>query len=107
MYLDKNKGPVFGMSVFDMGEKILHNRVTFEYTKQAVMSLKYHSINKTIVFDKIAPLNEELKGMAQFSAPSGKYNAFRYKRGKWHYIEDYNAKNSASFLNQKKYNSPK
>ena len=107
IYFQKGKGPRFGMGVFDMGEKVPQNRVLFEYTKQSVMSLKYHRAKKTIVFDNIAPLNEELKGMAQFSGPDGKFNAFKYKKGKWTYIEGYDARNSASLLNEKKYNTPK
>ena len=107
LFFDKNNEPRFGLGVFDMGEKVIYKRVVFEYTKEAVMSLKYHSPKKTIVFDNIAPMSEELKGVAQFSGPDGRFNAFKYKKGNWLYIEDYDARNAASILNEKKYNTPK
>jgi hypothetical protein len=106
LYFDKVKGPLFGKDVFEVEGTVKH-RVIFEYSSMAVMSLKFEKKNKMIVFDNLGSIHEGLAGMPQFNGPDGSYNALRFKRGKWRYIQDYDARNSRSVLNAKKYNPPK
>ena len=106
LHFDKIKGPIFGMDVFK-GEDEYRHRFIFEYTAQAVMSVKYYKNNKLIVFDNLSSIHEGLAGMPSFKGPDGSYNALRFKRGKWRFIQDYDARNARSLLNTKKYNPPK
>src|SRR5271165_3892671 len=50
----KDDKPVLGLPVFDQNGKI-HDRVVFEYTRQASMLLRYVPEQKLIVFDHLAP----------------------------------------------------
>ena len=106
LYFDKVKGPLFGKDVFEVDGTAKH-RVILEYSSLAVMSLKFEKKKKMIVFDNLGSIHEGLPLIPQFNGPDGSYNALRFKRGKWRYIQDYDARNSRSLLNTKKYNPPK
>ena len=106
LYFDKDKGPLFGKEVIELDGQVKH-RVVFEYSSVAVMSLKFEKKKKLIVFDNLGSIHEGLAGMPEFNGPDGSYNALYFKRGKWRYIADYDARNSRALVNPQKYNPPK
>ncbi len=84
--------PVFGKDVFKMPKKN-PKRVMFEYSTELVMSVKYHEDKKMIVCDHLAPKDPYMEGQYQFYGPDFSYDAFKYDKGKWKYIEDVDVKN--------------
>lgn len=86
--------PSFGLPVFK-ANNIYNNRVIFEFTSQAVMSLKYVSAPKTLVFDHIG--RSTLTGVI---GPDGTYDAFKYVKDHWEFIEDVDVDNG--FVPKKK-----
>lgn len=84
--------PTFGSAIFEMGKKT-PQRVVFEYSADLVMSLKYDEKKGMIIFDHLAPANDRLKGHPEFYGPDFSYDAFEFKKGKWVYLEDIDARN--------------
>src|SRR6185436_1394299 len=81
-----NKGrPKFGAPLFKT-EKGFKHRIIFEYTSQAVMSLRYNERKKMIVFDHLSPVNPGLKGRYESYGPDMSYDAYKFKGGKWAYL---------------------
>jgi hypothetical protein len=117
--------PVFGADIFKT-DKAEQKRIIFEYSSEAVMSLKYEqqyydksklkdqkpklkdlkNRNKSkvrkkkaymIVFDHLVPLASGLEGVAQFYVPTIDYvDAFIFISGKWRLIRDIEANNPPS-----------
>jgi len=90
--IDNNK-PTFGLAVFK-ANNIYNHRVIFEYTSQAVMSLKPAN-DKTLVFDHIG--RSTITGVI---GPDGTYDAFKYKKDHWEFLEDVDVDNG--FVPKKK-----
>ena len=86
--------PVFGLPVFKVGN-LYNHRIIFEFTSQAVMSLKYESGKKALVFDHIG--KSSLTGVI---GPDGTYDAFKYVKDHWEYTEDVDVDNG--FVPKKK-----
>lgn len=86
--------PVFGLPVFK-ADNIYNNRVIFEFTSQAVMSLKYMNEKRILVFDHIS--KSSLTGI---TGPDGTYDAFKYVKDHWEFIEDIDVDNG--FVPKKK-----
>ena len=86
--------PIFGKSVFKVNN-IYHNRILFEFTSQAVMSLKYNSEKRTIVFDHIGR-----SALSGYTGPDGTYDAFKNIKGRWELFEDVDVDNG--FVPRKK-----
>lgn len=84
--------PKFGYAFFKLKKETKH-RVIFQYSIQAVMSLRYDESAKSIVYDHLSPSNENLKGQYEFYGPDFTYEALRFKRGKWLLTERFEAKN--------------
>ncbi len=78
----------FGAPIFKTKTKI-KKRVIFEYSENAVMSLKYHKNLEKIVFDFLVPESSKLKGIYEYYGPSlNRFDAFTVGKGKWLYDED-------------------
>jgi len=90
--IESNK-PVFGLAVFK-ANNIYHHRVMFEYTSQAVMSLKPAN-DKMLVFDHIG--KSTITGVI---GPDGTYDAFKYTKDHWEFLEDVDVDNG--FVPRKK-----
>lgn len=82
-----NGKPSFGMPVFK-ANNIYNHRVLFEFTAQAVMSLKYVIDRKTLVFDHIG--RSTITGVI---GPDGTYDAFKYEKDHWEFVEDVDVDN--------------
>jgi hypothetical protein len=90
--IEGNK-PVFGLAVFKVNN-IYNHRVLFEYTSQAVMSLKPAN-EKMLVFDHIG--KSTITGVI---GPDGTYDAFKYTKEHWEFLEDVDVDNG--FVPRKK-----
>jgi hypothetical protein len=105
--------PKFGSPVFTT-EHGVYNRVIFEYTSQAVMSLRYNEKKKMIVFDHLSPSNPDLKGKFEYYGPDMSYDALKYKSGKWFFIKnieignpsEYDVKTKNSNIKNKEFYTP-
>ena len=58
------------------------------------MLLRYQKNKKRIVFDNIAPSDSNLKGSYENYGPDMSVNAYNYKKGKWYFENDIDARNS-------------
>ena len=105
--------PKFGSPVFKTNHGVKH-RVIFEYTSQAVMSLRYNEKKKMIVFDNLSPSNPDLKDKYENYGPDMTYNAFKLKSGKWNFMKnieignpsEYDVKGQESNVKHKEFYTP-
>lgn len=93
--------PSFGKPVF-LYQDNKHRRIIFEYSARATMAIRYeaHMINQSrraqdvIVFDRMLPTHDFLKGNYQFYVPETNiFDGFLFEDGKWHFIQDVDARN--------------
>lgn len=83
LIIAKNGMIQFGAPVFVNNQKTV-NRIIFEYSKKASMTLRYEPKSRMIVFDHLAPPNPELEGNFSFYGPDFSYDGLRYeKTGFW------------------------
>lgn len=110
---DPDGRPVFGAPVFPDYLKGDQTRVIFEYSSNAVMSLKYETQRyrelrnknpyrpayryrtaRMIVFDHLEPMDPSLKGQYSFYVPAGNIvDAFVFSDGCWRFKTDVDARN--------------
>lgn len=85
--------PEFGAAIFEKGRRNQH-RVIFEYKAEMAMTLRWDEERKLIVYDFLQP---EFEGMRnpppQFLVSSMSYDGYRFRKGKWLYVEDVDARN--------------
>lgn len=85
-----------GASIFKSKSKT-QKRVIFEYSENAVMSLKYHEGMNKIVFDFLVPENSNLKDIYEYYGPAlNRFDAYHLEKGKWNYEEDVNIEQDRS-----------
>jgi len=82
----------FGAPIFDDTKRVRH-RMFFEHAERAVMSLRYQEKTGLIIFDHLAPSQPSLEGQYEFYAPDFTTDAFKFEKGKWVYIKNYEARN--------------
>lgn len=99
----KNSKPNFGKKIFSAPANMLPvmeakkcYRIIFEYNANAVMSLKYYTKGKRIIFDHISPSKASLKGLEEFYGPDMSYDAFIWKKGRWNGKPDVDVRNKNS-----------
>ncbi len=97
--------PRFGADLFKL-EKKSPKRVIFEYAAQAVMSLKYNEDTRQIMFDHLSPSEPKLEGQFQYYGPDFSFDALEFKKGKWVYTPDVDARNKSSSKDNR-YKDPK
>ncbi len=88
-----NTKPKFGYAMFKL-KKETKSRIIFQYSSQAVMSLRYEDKDKAIVNDHLSPSSDNLKGQYEFYGPDLTYDALKFKRGKWLLTELFLAENN-------------
>ncbi len=85
-----------GASIFKSKTKT-QKRVIFEYSENAVMSLKYHDNINKIVFDYLVPESSSLKDIYEYYGPSlNRFDAYSMGGKKWNYEEDVNIEQDRS-----------
>jgi len=85
----------FGAPVFKVGNKT-QSRMIYEYNAQAVMSLKFEDRKNMIVMDHLSPASPALAKLPESYGPDFTYDAFRFKKGKWHFQRNIDINNPAS-----------
>ena len=84
--------PVFGKEIFHYKNRI-QNRIIFEYSSKAQMSLTWNKKDEMIVFDHLSPSKPGYTGNFQYYGPDFSYDALKYKNGTWELIEDVDMRN--------------
>ena len=69
-------------------------RLEFEYSSKVNMTLRYDKALKMIVFDHLAPTNENLVGYRAAYVPDFSYDGLKYKKGKWYHLSNVDARNN-------------
>ena len=82
----------FGAPIFDDTKRVRF-RMFFEHAERAVMSLRYQEKTGLIIFDHLAPSQPSLEGQYEFYAPDFTTDAFKFEKGQWVYIKNYEARN--------------
>jgi len=103
---NKEGQPVFGMPVFD-GNSKTRKRVVFQYTRQVSMLLKYVDDQHLIVFDHLSPPDKKLKDKPESFGPDLSYDGYRFKNGRWQYVDNLDMRNvpdnhDADYIDPKK-----
>jgi hypothetical protein len=106
LYFNDKGFPKFGDAIFLAENGKTKKRVIFEYQAGIFMVLRYEEDKNRIVFDHLAPSNENLEGQYQFYGPSFIYNAFLFKNGKWLYEKNVDVRNPKD-RTDKYFNPPK
>lgn len=119
-----NGTPVFGSKIFKKYTNKTALRVVFEYSNKASMTLSFDKqtynlstgkrdpktkrmISKQIttdmiVFDRLAPLNENLSGVPEFYVPeTNVIDAFIPSQGRWTFVQDIEARNHPKKIERK------
>ncbi len=132
LHFDEKGNPLFGLPVFKKAEKDDEKedwrekerrrrqrttrgrskkerpkqRVIFEYTDDAVMSLRYEKEKDRIVFNQLVPERPDLKGMYEFYGPDLLFNAYVWKKaGHWAFKKKVEPENQRT--QSQKWNDPK
>jgi hypothetical protein len=92
LWFDPAQQPRFGMPVFRYNNQTL-NRMVFEYSSKAQMSLKYNEKSKMIIFDHLSPSNPSYTGTYQYYGPDFSYDGFRFNKEIWEYVKDLDMRN--------------
>jgi hypothetical protein len=100
LYFGADGSPKFGDDLFRV-EKKFPKRMIFEYSAQVVMSLKYNESSKMIVLDHLSPPHLGLQGQFQYYGPDFSLDGFEFKKGKWNYIQDIEARNKKNSKDNK------
>lgn len=88
----KNNVPVFGLPVFEGGQKT-KDRIVFEYNRQASMLLRFVPEKNLIVFDHLAPPDAKMKGDFSLYGPDLTYDGYQLKNGKWVLVQNLDMRN--------------
>ncbi len=92
LVFDSRGFPKFGETVFEAGKKTA-KRIVFEFSAQTSMSLRYDDKSGMIVFSHLAPPDPSLNGQPVYYGPDGSFDAFEFKKGKWIFKSDVDARN--------------
>lgn len=92
LYFNEEEKPVFGKPIFENNQK-LFNRIIFEFSARATMSLKYDPEKEMIIYDHLSPSRPSLEGKFQFYGPDFSYDALTFEDGIWKVITDIDVRN--------------
>lgn len=87
------KYPKFGYPLFET-KNGYQNRVIFEHSAKATMSLKFDDNRGKIVFDHLSPETPNLKEFKEYYVPDMSYDAYTFEKNKWRLQEDIIAVNN-------------
>ncbi len=102
----KNGLPVFGAPVFN-GNGNTRDRVVFEYTSQASMTVRYVPEQHMIVFDHLSPPQPKFANHKETYGPDMTYSGYTLKGDKWFYEDNLDMKNMAESNDALPYADPK
>ena len=81
------KYPKFGYPLFETDNGYV-NRVIFEHSSKATMSLKFDPERQKIIFDHLSPETPNLKEFKEYYVPDMSYDAYNFEKNKWRLQED-------------------
>lgn len=79
--------PKLGSPVFKIGKET-HNRMFYEHSEKAYMSLKFEADYNRIIFDHLSPESPSMEGFYSYYVPDFSYDAFKLVKDKWVLQED-------------------
>lgn len=82
LVVEKRKKAYLGFPIFEKDGDLLHRRV-FEYAEDVVMNLKWLEPKEMIIFDRLEPTLQSLKGNYAFYGPSTAYDGYAWERDYW------------------------
>lgn len=82
LYFDDDHIAHFGKPIIKTSSGI-KNRILFEYSKQATMTLRYNEELEMIIYDHLAPFEARYKGIFQFYGPDFSYDGLLFEKGIW------------------------
>ena len=87
--------PLFGQRVFNVNGKQQLQRIIFEFSARASMTLRFEPTIEMLVFDHLSPASPRYAGNAQFYGPDFSYDGFKLdtKSGFWSYVRDLDMRN--------------
>lgn len=94
LYFSAEGKPKFGAPLFASENKETKRRLIFEYANRASMTLNYDEERNMIVYDHLSPPKESLAGQYQYYGPDGSYDAYEFKKDKWVFVSDIDARNN-------------
>jgi hypothetical protein len=89
----ENKTPSFGEKVFKKENKT-YQRMVFEYSYMANMSLVYSEERNEFVFDHLSPEEPSMKGLYQYYGPDFSVDVLQENRKFWEYKSDVDVRNN-------------
>ena len=89
----ENKKPSFGEKVFKKENKV-YQRMVFEYSHMANMSLIYNEERNEFIFDHLSPEEPSMKGLYQYYGPDFSVDILKESRKFWEYKEDVDVRNN-------------
>jgi hypothetical protein len=111
---NKSGHPQFGARIFSIYGNDMVCRVLFKYSSSASMVLTYddqyiikngkwnpskkqfesdREKTSMIVFDELMPLGQQFEGQFEYYVPSGVFNGFVFKDGKWNFYKNVDVRN--------------
>lgn len=85
--IDQEGIPHFGKRVFNTPWES-NVRIVFEYSSEAVMSLRYYEMKEWLVFDHLSPLQPNMEGMYDYYVPDLSFDALQFRKDKWYFIQN-------------------
>jgi len=74
--------PIFEKKMFKV-DRMISNRLIFEYADRATMLLRYNDKHKIIVIDHLSPSEDRFKDLPQYYGPDMSFDALEFKGGRW------------------------
>ena len=92
----------FGLPIFKISKTESQKRIILEYDSRTSVSVKYHKKEKKIIFNNLTPQKKGLEGLKEYYVPEGSFNSYKYKKGKWWFEKDIDARNKIMDQQKKK-----
>jgi hypothetical protein len=77
----------FGDLIFKNKQEV-KRRMSFEYSKKSLMSLRYEAHLDRIIFDHLSPESPSMTGFYEYYVPDMSHDAYVYEENKWILKED-------------------
>jgi hypothetical protein len=79
---EKKNKPTLGFPLFEKDGDLLHRRV-YEYADDVIFNLKWLEPKGMIIFDRLEPKTQNLKGNYAFYGPSTAYDGYKWEGDFW------------------------
>jgi hypothetical protein len=86
LWFEKDGSPRFGAPIIEYKNK-LQNRFILEFSNNAWATLRFVPEENKIIYDHVAPPDENLEGFFSQYLPDGTYEGFEWSKNKWKHIE--------------------